>query len=204
MTTQVRKVPKRPLAPDHSVQFFDAPDTLGAAAAGFLHEGLIAGADGLVVARPTTIQTIAAGLADRGLPVGTLVESGRLTVLDARAMLDAFMDGPRPDPVRFEAVVGTAVRQRRAASPAPLRIYGEMVDILATEGNFHGAEQLERLWMPLLDAEPCRLLCGYLAPHFATPAGADALRAICECHHRVHQDPADLLATWLLDQVAPV
>ena len=200
MTTQIRKVTNRPPVADHTVQFFDAADTLGAAAARFLHEGLVAGADGLLVAKPSTVQAIGRGLGERGLAVGTLVESGRLTVLDAAAMLQAFMNGPTPDPARFDAAVGTVIRQRRAASDGPLRVYGEMVDILATEGNFRGAERLERLWTTLLEAEPCLLMCGYLAAHFATPDGADALRAICECHQQIRLDPGDLLASWLLNR----
>jgi MEDS: MEthanogen/methylotroph, DcmR Sensory domain len=202
VTTPIRRVTNRPFTADHSVQFFDAADTLGAAAARFLHDGLVAGADGLLVAKPSTIQAIAAGLAEHGLSLRALADSGRLTLLDAAATLHAFMDGPNPNPARFDAAVGTVVRQRRATSHGPLRVYGEMVDMLATEGNFRGAEQLERLWTVLLDSQPCLLLCGYLAPHFATPNGADALRAICECHHQVRHDPADLLATWLLDRMA--
>lgn len=200
MTIEIRQVTNGPIAADHSVQFFDAADTLGAAAAGFLHEGLAAGAGALLVAKPSTVQAIGRGLAERGLAIGALVESGRLVVLDAAAMLQAFMHGPTPDPARFDAVVGTVVRMRRAASTGPLRVYGEMVDILATEGNFPGAECLERLWTTLLDAEPCLLMCGYLAPHFATPNGADALRAICACHQQIRLDPADLLASWLLNR----
>ena len=182
------------------MQFFDAADTLGAGVAEFVHEGLKAGADALIVAKPSSIQVVGRALSERGLDFSSLLGSGRLTVVDAWATLQSFMNGSDPDPERFAAVVGTVVRHRREASKGPLRVYGEMVDILATEGNFAGAARLEQLWNALLSAQPARLMCGYLAPHFATPSGAEALRAICECHDQVNQDPADPLAGWLLNR----
>jgi hypothetical protein len=180
------------------VQFFDAADTLGACVADFVQEALSARADALIVAKPSSIQAAGRALSERGLVLSSLLGAGRLTVVDAWATLQSFMSGLDPDPERFAAVVGSILRQRRDASKGPLHVYGEMVDILASEGNFTGAARLERLWSALLSAQPARLMCGYLAPHFATPYGAGALREICECHDHVRHDPGDPLADWLL------
>jgi hypothetical protein len=182
----------------HTVQFFDGPDTLGTAVASFLHEGLQAGQYALVVARPFSTHMIARALAAEGAPLQPLVESGRLTVVDAAATLLAFMDGQLPDPGRFATVVGTLVRQQLAASNGRLRVYGEMVEILATEGNFDGAQQLEGLWNALGRDESFELLCGYSAAHFTGVNGRAMLGAICAQHGGVHQDPSDVLASWLL------
>jgi hypothetical protein len=182
----------------HTVQFFDGPDTLGTAVAAFLHEGLQAGQHALVVARPVSTHMIARALTARGVALQPLVESGRLTVLDAAATLLSLMDGQRPDPRRFAAVVGTLVRQQLDASNERLRVYGEMVELLAIEGNFDGAQQLEALWNGLGRDESFQLLCGYSAAHFTGAHGRAMLRGICAQHGGVQQDQSDVLASWLL------
>src|SRR5688500_12233414 len=131
---------------DHIVQLFDGPDTLGTAVADFLREGLLAGANALVVARPFSTHMIARALAARGVSLPSLLDEGRLTMVDAAATLMSFMDGTRPDARRFKMVVETLVRQQIESSNGQLRVYGEMVEILATEGNFDGAQALESLW----------------------------------------------------------
>jgi hypothetical protein len=200
--TSTHKVPPVPSASDHSVQFFDGLDTLVAAVATFVHDGLAAGANSLVVARPATAQAIAKALGERGVSFHAVAESGRVTILDANATLQLFMDGNVPDATRFHSVVGSILPHLREGGRGVLRVYGEMVDILANEGNFRGAEEIETLWNELAATESFMLFCGYLAAHFAGANGAGALRAICDKHRHVHRDHADLLATWLLSRAA--
>lgn len=199
MVKQRERVIRRQVTSDHIVQFFDAADTLGPAVAQFLHEGRVEGASALIVARPSSTQAIARALEARGMSVDRLVESGALTVLDAETALQAFMHETRPDRARFDAALGSLVRRLAGASSASLRIYGEMVELLASEGNFAGAEAVEDLWNALGQTESFMLLCGYSAAHFTGQGGCKALRAVCGKHRRVHQDNADLLASWLLN-----
>jgi hypothetical protein len=91
------------------------------------------------------------------------------------------------------------VRRLAGASSASVRIYGELVELLASEGDFAGAEAVEDLWNELGQTESFMLLCGYSAAHFTGQSGREALRAICGKHGRVHQDNADQLASWLLN-----
>ena len=186
----------------HTVQFFDALESLGETLARFVHDAVDAGRTVLLVTRPTSVTAAERALADRGVILQQLIDSGRVVVRDAATTLQSIAGPREPTADRFEATIGALVGQLIAESPAGVSIYGEMVDILASEGNFEAAEALEELWNGARGMGSVRLLCGYAAAHFA--ANADArlrIHRICALHAQVHQDPGDLLANWLLSPV---
>jgi hypothetical protein len=187
---------------EHIVQLFDARESLGEAVAAFLQEGVLPGAPLLVVAKPGNVEEISRGLRRLGVAVPDLLASGQLTVMDAPATLGAIARNGMPDSRLFDAHIGDAVA-RLAGGPAPLRIYGELVEILAEEGNFRGAEALEDMWNDLGTVVPFTLLCGYSSAHFAAPNAGSVLQHICARHSRVHQSHSDSLGNWLLDCRAP-
>jgi hypothetical protein len=183
----------------HCVQFFDLLETRAASVARFVYQSVSSRQTALIVARGANVVAIDVALKNRGVSLAALVEAGSVVVRDARSTLDAFMGTHLPDAAEFAAVVGGLVRQLAAGAPGGLAVYGEMVDILAAEGNIDAAIELERLWNDLAEGVPFTLMCGYAAAHFAgTSAGHRHLRAVCELHSEVHQDKADLLANWLL------
>jgi len=192
-----RRSVRRAGAHEHILQLFDTPESLGNVVSAFLHEGWENGEHLLVVAKPRHWSRIAERLARRGFSETAALEQGRLIVLDADAALSTFLQGHDVDPARFSATIGALVARLASASRGGLRIYGEMVEILAEEGNFDSARQLETLWNGLRAQHPFTLLCGYSAAHFAG-AGTPALRAICGCHSRVQRNASDLLGSWLL------
>jgi hypothetical protein len=186
---------------DHSVQFFDAADTLGSAVGQFVHEGIASGVNVLLIARPSSVQAVARAFKSRRRPpFPGLIETGRVSIVDAGATLLSFMDGTRPDSHRFNRVIGSIVNRLCDSSTGPPRVLSELVEILATEGNFGAVDEVEDLWHRLVEEQPVTLLCGYSAAHFTGPLGGGTLRSICGRHSEVRMDPSDLLATWLLTQ----
>ena len=188
------------IASEHIVQLFDGSETLGVAVASHLIQALQRDGHALVVSRPTHFHEISHALAQRGYLASELLAAGRMTVLDARATLRQFMHAGAPNPAMFDSVVGALVRD--LAARAPLVIYGEMVDLLAEEGSFTAAEELEVLWNNLAETTSFSLLCGYASSHFAAARGQDRLRGVCSSHTRVHQNNEDLLANWLISSLA--
>ena len=79
-----------------------------------------------------------------------------------------------------------------------MHVYGEMVDILAEQGRFDAAHELELLWNELAARKSLTLLCGYASVRFGDVRDAAALHRIC-AHTAVHADAGDLLGTWLLN-----
>jgi hypothetical protein len=140
---------------------------------------------------------VAMRLSARGLPVDEALRLGYLTVRNAQETLKKFMIRERPHPGLFLASVGTLVSEL-AAFGKPLRIYGEMVDVLAARGEYTAASELEALWNELGERHPFTLFCGYGSAHFGDPRTAAALRRICTSHSEVLSSPGDLLGSFLV------
>ncbi|MGQ0714650.1 MAG: ATP-binding protein [Gemmatimonadaceae bacterium] len=176
-----------PKVHDHQVQFYESDDYLAVAVADFLAPGISNGHPLVVIATEPHRRVFATELRSKGFDVDLASESGRLTLLDARDTLDAFMAGPVPDAVRFKAVIGTVLEgaRDRGGADAVLRLYGEMVDVLWRDGNTEGALQLEQLWNDLAHTYAFSLLCAYAMGNFYRLADADGFRAICQHHTRV-------------------
>jgi len=198
MSPHHERVVRGSVVSEHLVHLFDERQSLVETVATYLYEGWHRGDILLVAARAGHWALTSAELAARECPVDELVASGRLVVLDAPTTLASFMVNGEPDPDRFQQSVGDTVRRLCRASSAGLTIYGEMVDILAAQGNFIAAEHLESLWNTLSTECSVRLLCGYSSSHFGDERTAKHLDRICELHTDSGSRTTDLLASWLL------
>jgi hypothetical protein len=140
-------------------------------------------------------------LRERGLDPDVAQASGGLTVLDAASTLGTFLVNGRIDEKLFEDSVGTLV-WALAAGDRRLRVYGEMVDVLASTGDFRIALQLEARWNDLRAEAPFTLFCGYSAENFGNPKLSETLRLTCQAHSHVRTNPRDPLATFLLESAS--
>jgi hypothetical protein len=183
---------------DHIVQLFDTQSSRAKAIWRFVSAGLDDGDTVVVVARPKHWRSAARLLRRGGWPVDRELAAGRLVVLDADVMLASFMRRGAVNVHMFEDVIGGCVSDLVTHSAPPVRIYGEMVDLLAEEANFEAARHLEELWNDLGRRYPFTLLCGYAAAHFTDPKTAASLRAICGAHTHVASAAGDLLGNWIL------
>jgi hypothetical protein len=179
------------------VQFFDALDSRVETIASFLRDGLER-EDAVVVAL-TKLHwgAVSRSLSARNVAVESSVQSGQLTVLDADGTLSLLLVSGRPDAESFDRWIGALLR-RLAARQGSVRVYGELVDLLAARGEPLGALQLESLWNALMSEVPFTLLCGYSSQHFGDAAQTDSLQRICRAHSHVRSNPRDLLATFLI------
>jgi hypothetical protein len=100
--------------------------------------------------------------------------------------------------------IGGLIGRLIAETAGGVSVYGEMVELLAEEGDMRGAQRLEQLWNELADRQPFSLLCGYSAAHFADARTATDLRAICCTHTRVQKNTSDMLGNWLVGREQPV
>jgi MEDS: MEthanogen/methylotroph, DcmR Sensory domain len=183
---------------DHIVQFFDTTESLGAAVSEFVRDGLVARDTVLVAAGGDTWTNVAARLVRRAVDVNGAVTRRQLVVLDAATTLSRFIASSGPDRARFDSVVGGRVRELARTTCGRLRIYGEMVDVLAADAEFHAAVALEDLWNQLAQTVAFSLFCGYSSAHFGPQHNAEALQLILRCHSATRVDPEDALASWLL------
>ncbi len=170
----------------HTVQLYDSDEYLARTVARFLARGLTAGAPVLVVATPPHRAAFAAELEAAGHDVAAAEASGALRMLDARTTLDQFLVRGSLDRHRFAEVVTGFIEAMQAIHPrVPLYAYGEMVDLLAREGNHEGAIRLEELWNQLARTHRFSLLCGYGLAGFRGARDGVHLERVCDEHTRV-------------------
>src|SRR5262245_15057850 len=124
----------------HLVQLFDAPRSLADAVSHYLIEGRAAAEHLLVIARASHWQLISVYLERRGFPVAD--PSPNLTVMDARKIRARLMRRGVLDPGRTDETLGGMFTELSAA-PGGLRVYGEIVELFAEDGNFEQACELE-------------------------------------------------------------
>ena len=172
----------------HSCQLFDTPDSVATSVGAFIRDGLEAGDSVLAVMCPEHWASTGRYLRSEGVNPSAVLASGQFTMVDAATTLATFRRGGQIDPQLFDTSIGNLVRTL-AAGDRHLRVYGEMVDVLAMEGDFKASLQLEALWNELMASVPIDLFCGYSAVNFGNPRSADALRLICAAHGRCTRTP---------------
>lgn len=206
---QRERVVKGSVSSEHLVQLFDDSDSLATTVSDFLYSGWLTGQTLLVVARPDQWAVTSRQMVSLGCPVADAIASGRLVVLDAATALASFTRNGFPRAELFDDEIGSLVRALAESNPAGLRIYGEMVDILAARADLAATEALERLWNDLGAQCSFTLLCGYSSANFADERTAAALQSICAAHTHTRVNESDLLGSWLLSgrrprlQIAP-
>ena len=184
---------------EHLIHLFDEPRSLVDTVSTYLFDAWQRGDAMLVAIRPGNWALTSTELEARGCPVAEIIASGRLVVLDAATTLATFLINGTPDRERFVEHVGAVVRRLCGdESPCGLSVYGEMVDLLASQENFIAAERLEALWNDLATHYSFRLLCGYSSPHFGDERTTRHLDRLCGEHTDSGAVSTDLLASWLL------
>jgi hypothetical protein len=170
----------------HAVQFYKDAGSLANRVATFIADGLNTGHPALIVATAHHTVAITRALSSIGIDVAELKKTGELQVLDARKMLTAFMVDGRPDPLLFRSNMGDVIERLCVGrKPCPIRVYGEMVDVLWQEGNEYAAIRLEILWNQLASAYDFALLCGYAVGHFYKETRDPRYQDVCGHHTHV-------------------
>ena len=173
----------------HGVQIYRHESELADSVASYLGAGFEEGDPALVVASTEHWTLFGDALATRNCDIVELQAHGLLTVADADTTLAAFMLGGRPSPVRFVEVVGGLLDSISESYPGqPIRVFGEMVDLLCLRGEREAALALEDLWNRLARKRHFSLLCGYQLDVFDRASQATTLPAVCRSH--THVQPA--------------
>jgi PAS domain S-box-containing protein len=171
-------------ASSHLVHFYESDEELSEVVSEFLAAGLAEGNPLVVVATEAHKTEFSRQLQAKGFDLARACESGQCIVLDARQTLSRFMVGSMPDAARFNDTFGPVLDELVASRPgAPVRAYGEMVDVLWKEGNAPAAIRLEEIWNDLQRGRSFSLLCAYVITSFhKQPAD---VREVCATHTHV-------------------
>ena len=180
----------------HVVGVYDRDDELIATVATFLADAIRQGGTAVVIATPAHRAALEAAMSSEGLTTDALLRSGQYSPFDAANMLEGLTRDGRPDPVAFEAAIGSIV-ETAAARGAPVRLFGEMVDLLWDVGNIEGALELESLWNDLAQRRAFALFCGYALSSLEAAGDLAAAKQMCDRHSNVLSlpDPSTVLSS---------
>jgi MEDS: MEthanogen/methylotroph, DcmR Sensory domain len=180
----------------HRLQLFDTPESLGASVAAFLMEGYETGDNLLIIAKPRHFDAVLSALRARGCFPPDMDGQQRLVALDATDVLRHIIRNGQPDPLLFQRTVKPLLQS--LAGSATLRVYAEIVELLAEEEDLAGAIALEKMWNDLAGQLKFTLMCGYSSAHFAQSHAMSWLRKVCETHTYISASTDDPLASYLL------
>jgi hypothetical protein len=168
---------------DHVVEMYEAEDEFVLSLESYVHGGIAAGENIVLIATPAHLEALEQRLLKAGLNLCEARAQDRYIELDAEETLARFMVNGWPDAKRFQEVIG-GVLARASSNGARVRAFGEMVAILWAKKLYAATVQLEHLWQRLCGEKGLSLLCAYPVSG-PTDSAARSMREICEAHSHV-------------------
>lgn len=184
---------------EHFVQFYEDDTFLITQVAAFIRSGLRAGDAIIVITTNQRREDLEKRLReDVSIPVTQRPGGAQYVALDAADTLSKFMVEGHPIERRFADLIGPILKRAAGDGIARIRVFGDMVGLLAANGDHTAAIRLEEFWNNLAKTLPfsISLFCAY--PMGAFPLDADGVPflTICNAHSRVgptesYTPPAD-------------
>lgn len=141
-----------PNCQNHIVEFYHSEDYLHHTLCEFIRVGLEKNEGVFVIAKSQVLDPLKEKFS------GSL---DRVFLLDAQEQLARFMEDQTPNSQKFKSIIQSDIVSHKSRFSA-LRIYGEMVQVLADQDNLDGSLQLEECWNEVLrEDSSLTLLCGY-------------------------------------------
>jgi KaiC/GvpD/RAD55 family RecA-like ATPase len=144
----------------HLAEFFSGDERLVERVADFLQEGFDAGSTCIAVLTPHHRARVEAVLARRGLRSDELIAEYRYIAIDARTALDSIRSNHVFNVEEFHRSFGQLI-SLAASGGKQVHIVGEMVELLAEQGEGDAVIQLEELWNDLSRVHSFTLYCVY-------------------------------------------
>ena len=172
---------------DHSVQLYQEETELAESLAAYATAGLALGQGVVVIGSLPRWNALTERLRAGGVDTHGAVLRGQLRLFGSKVILSSFMSHGVPDRLAFnETISGVlALMRMRYAS---LRVFGELTDLLWSEGRRDAAAAIERFWNALQEVQTFSLLCACPLDSLDGRAYDGALQSVCAAH--THLVPA--------------
>lgn len=168
----------------HGVQVYAEPAELADSVAAYVAAGFDRDDPALLVVTPANLELFEERLEARGWDVRAAEADGLLFVADAEQTLDEILDMNGELDGRFDEAVDTLL-DKVERNGRPVRIFGEMVDLLNRRGDLETATALEERWNELATTRCFSLLCSYKLDIFGARSQGETLPHICRTHSHV-------------------
>lgn len=171
-------------AHQHLVQFYESDEFLLDMLAQFVTRTLTNQEACIIVARSPHVDELKRRLTGAGVDVSAATNRGQFAALDITSTMSRFMVDGAPSPDRFESAFAPIIDQA-ARNWGAVRVFGEMVALIA-EGKDHSATiKLEQIWNDMLERHSFTLYCAYPMSAFSQPGTETLLDDICAQHSAV-------------------
>ena len=195
METEIGALARR--QPEHVMTLFDSEASRATAVAAFIAESYQRREPVAVLATGRHWEAIVAAAGAHAAELSRGLADGASHFCDAEMALHDISRGGYPDRALFDRFLAGLLARVPAGR---VNVYGELVDVLASRGEFSAAIELEHFWNAGLEVQQIHLMCGYDATHFASYGAASRLRDLCACHSATRVSADDALGRWLLGQ----
>lgn len=164
---------------EHAVHFYSRDEDLCAKVAEFLLDGLRDHERVLILATAGHWADIARRVSSAigAAALDRAIADNDVTFQDADAVVDAITTNGVVDRERFRAMITAAL----TPLAPPVRVFGEVVALLAARGRFDDAIAIEALGDHLAHTAHVQVLCAYDLRHFDSPA---ATARVANAHDR--------------------
>ena len=169
----------------HCVQFYESDESLANSVCHFINKGLKAGEGVVVIVTASHREVFEKQLRETGVDVDQASERGQYVPLDAKETLPTLMVDGKPDPDRFNELIGATIAKMRGRGYRSLRVFGEMVALLWEAGQQEAAIRLEELGTDAAKAQGLAVLCAYPIGAFHKPAHREPFLKVCSAHSHV-------------------
>jgi hypothetical protein len=145
---------------DHLIQVYETDEVMIETLTGFVETGLDLGDCSVVFVTPPHMAALNDKLKSRGIDVDNVIAEDRYIPIDAEETLSKFMVNDSLDEVLFKQTMAP-IFDRCRSTQRVVRAGGEMVALLAAQGNWDATIQLERLWEEIHEKKPFSICCLY-------------------------------------------
>lgn len=172
--------------PAHALHFYEADLFPAQSVAAFLRAGLEHGELALLIATPEHSRAVRDALWRCNLDLEALQRSDLLLCLDAPSVLAALKSSGGLCGSSTNDLLNELISRAARLSPSGrVRVFGELINLLALAGDYEAALQLEAHWNRLLATDPFRLYCACSTAGFLHESSAPAVAALCRLHDRL-------------------
>ena len=172
-------------ATQHVVHLYENDSSLLNRTSQLVRDSLSAGSSVLVVATESHREAIARDLRSHGLDLAAASAGGRYLAFDAEETLSKFLVNREPDPRLFTELVGGLLATASRASHDRVVVFGEMVALLWSQGEYEAAIRLEELWNELATTHSFSLHCAYPVKSFDQHEHTELFSRVCAQHSSV-------------------
>jgi hypothetical protein len=180
---------------DHAVAFYQENELAGLVGE-YLHPALSEGGSAVLVATPEHRSLVNAWLIRTGIDLAGAWADGSYVLLDADQTISRFIINGRADAAAFWETM-SPVLAAASRKQGPVRVFGEMFQMLWETGVPDAAIELEALWNEIGRQYPFALLCAYPAAAISEEADSDSLAQVCCAHSEVVGAPPGSGEAWL-------